>query len=261
MSTISDLAKRTIKTITDNSPAILTGLGAAGVVSTAYLASRAAFRAGSLITAEIYLDALDRNSEGEIPSFKELTLKYWKMFIPAAAVGTVTVVCIIGANSISSRRNAALISVYTLTESAFKEYKEKVVEQIGTNQEKKVRDSVAQDTVDAHPLTEANMILMTNGDVLCFDKHTGRYFSSNMEKLRKVENDVNYELLNGDGNISLNEFYHKIGLASVATGEDLGWNSNDKFELVYSATISEDKKPCMVIQFKKDPRPNFYKLW
>lgn len=261
MSTISDIARQSLSTVKKNSPAILTGLGAAGVVTTAYLAGKAAFFVGAAVSAEEARVAMREDWDAPLPTFKVVFLKHWKAFIPAAAVGTASVVCIIGANHISSRRNAALISVYTISERAFDEYKAKVVEQIGTNQEQKVRDAVAQDRVDATPLGESNFILMTNGDVLCFDDHTGRYFASSVEKIRKVENDINYELLNGDGNVSLNEYYHKVGLKAVSGGEDLGWNTDTKFKLVFSTTMSEDKRPCIVITFEKGPKPNFYKLW
>ena len=78
---------------------------------------------------------------------KEIVKLTWECYIPTAAVGLSTIACIIGAHNIHLRRNAALASLYSLTESAFKEYQSKVVETIGKNKELKVRDDVVSDTM------------------------------------------------------------------------------------------------------------------
>lgn len=259
--TISDLAKRATQTLIANSPAILTGLGAAGLVGTAYLAGKAGFHAAARMEQyQTQLDEFDQEVFVEATA-KEFVKETWQLFIPAATVGAVSIVCIIGSAKISSRRNAALIGLYSVTEQAFQQYKDKIVEQIGVKEEQKARDSIAQDRVAATPVSSAEVIITGNGDVLCMDAHTSRYFQSQMESLRKVENDLNYDLINGDGYFSLNDYYHKVGLRSVEGGDDAGWNSDTKFELEYSTTMSDDGRPCILITFKKGPIPNFYKLW
>lgn len=254
MTTLSNIARQTGKILVDNSPAILTGLGAAGVVSTAVLASKASFEASEVISQ--YWE----NSESSDVDFREKLKATWKLFIPAAAVGTVSIVCIISANSISSRRNAALISLYTLTEGAFQEYKEKVVEQIGNTREQKVRDEVAQDRVNASSGAASEIVIIGNGDVLCYDAFTGRYFQSNVEAIRKAQNDINLKCIN-EMYASQNDFYQKIGLPSVENGELVGWNTDNEMELQFSAVLSEDNRPCIVMNYRKGPIPNFYKVW
>ena len=54
----------------------------------------------------------------------------WRCYIPAGAVGIATIACIVGANAIGMRRNAALLAAYTLVDTSFREYKGKVVEHI-----------------------------------------------------------------------------------------------------------------------------------
>jgi hypothetical protein len=71
----------------DNSPGILTGLGIAGAVTSAVLTGRAAYRMG-FDASEQYRD--------EPPTSKELAKKYYKDFIPGAAVLAGTIVCIVG---------------------------------------------------------------------------------------------------------------------------------------------------------------------
>ncbi len=63
-----------------------------------------------------------------------------------------TIVCIVGSSKAGGRRTTAAVAAYSLTERAFSEYKEKVVEQIGKGQEQKIRDEIVQDQVDKKPL-------------------------------------------------------------------------------------------------------------
>ena len=102
-------------------------------------------------------------------SFLDKVKVAWKLYIPTAAMGVVTTACIIGSNSINQSRNAALATVYGLTEVAFREYKEKVVDNIGRNKELKIRDDIAGDRVANNPVGDRTIIITGNGEVLCYD--------------------------------------------------------------------------------------------
>jgi len=249
--------------IKDNSPTILTVVGVTGTVSTAILTGRASFRAAEVIRdAEIHPFKDGEDGFWVRKTNKERFELVWKLYIPPAVVGGATLACIIGANTISSKRTAALVSAYTVAETTFRDYKDKVVEQIGANNEQKVRDAVAQDRVTANPPEDSQLVILGSGDVLCFDQHSGRYFQGNMEAIRKAENDLNYEIINGMGGASLNDFYHKLGLDPLSHGDDVGWNSDKKLSLhVPTARITKDNQPALVISFRDEPFPNFYKVW
>src|ERR1044072_1229168 len=103
--TIKTIFKTAEKFVTDNSPGILTGLGVAGAVTTAVLASRAGFR-GGLDASTQYHEQIMEEEPKELPSHllssKHLVRTYWKEFIPAASVGSATLTAIIMANHIGS---------------------------------------------------------------------------------------------------------------------------------------------------------------
>lgn len=48
----------------------------------------------------------------------------WKCYIPTAAFGLSTIACIMGANALNSRKQAALTSAYALINQSYKEYKD-----------------------------------------------------------------------------------------------------------------------------------------
>lgn len=230
----------------DNSPTILTAVGVVGTVATAYLTHKATFNATLKMTER---DSA-KKIKGEPPlTRKEIFTLTWTDYIPPVAAGTITIGAIVFANRISTKRAAALAAAYAISEGRLSEYKEKVVEKFGVNKEQKVRDEIAQDTVDRNPVGKNEVIITGGGEVLCFDKYTGRYFMSSMEALRKAENDVNFYILNNEY-ATLNDFYRLVGLPIVPVGEEVGWTPEFNFEILFSTTISENGKPCIVTDYQ-----------
>lgn len=239
--------------VSDNSPLILTAVGVVGTVTTAVLTGKASIKA--------FEDTHAVSHEDEIIALNltkvEVVKRVWKHFIPAVATGSLTIAAIVGANRIGTRRAAALASVYAVTEKAYAEYKDKVIETIGEKKEQKVRDEIAQDRVSKLP--GANEVIIMGTDVLCCDLLSGRYFESTMEDLKKAQNDLNYRILN-DSYASLSDFYNLIGLSSTKYSEETGWRSYEPLELQFSTTLADDMRPCLAISFNIEPIRNYYKV-
>ena len=243
------------KTISNHSPEILTGLGIAGFITTTVMAVKATPKAMWLIEEE--KDTLEKDRLTVVETVKVA----WKPYIPAAITGVSSVACIIGASSVNYKRNAALATAYQVSRAALSEYKEKVVETIGEKKEKQIRDKVAKDKIEKHPASKTEVIITDNGNVLCYDPLSGRYFNSSIEYIRKVVNDLNFRMIGGEMYISLNEFYNEIGLSDIKRGDDIGWNiSRGQIEVSFSSQLSDDGKPCIVIDYMVDPREDFSKL-
>lgn len=248
---ISVLARRFGQTLVDHSPTLLTAAAVTGVATTALLTGRASFKAAEVIRYE-------EQDRGPLNG-KEKAKTVWKLYIPAVITGTATVIFVLGANQVSSRRNAAVLSAYSLTETALKEYKDKVVEQIGSTKEQKIREAISQDRVDQNPPSR-EIILMAKDDVLFLESITGRYFWAKYEDVMKAQNDMNYKIIN-DMYASQNDWFDFLKVEPVAVGDDMGWNSNTMFEIKIDAAISTDKRPCMVINYFPMPVPNFHRAF
>ena len=235
--------------INKNSPQILTGFACVGVVTTTVLAVRATPRALQLLEdEESYRDKHDLDYMNGFDKVKVT----WKCYIPAVVTGATTLGCILGASHVHSKRNAALASLYALSDTAFREYKSKVVQEIGRTRETKVRDEIARDRVLANPPTDG-VIFVGDGDVLCYDSLSGRYFKSSYESIRQKVNDLNYRLRN-EMTISLNDFYYEIGLASIAMGDQMEFNvEKGLIEPNYSSVLTEEGKPCLSIELEVYP--------
>lgn len=250
MLSLSNLAKKAARALSDNSPLILTALGVTGTITTAYLTGKASFRAAQVLDEEC-------GNFGVGFSAKEKVELTWKLYIPAATTGLLTVTCIIFANRIGTRRAAAMAAAFTISERAFEEYKSKVIEKLGEKKEQAVRDELAQDRVNRDPV-ERREVFIAGGSVLCYDNYTGRYFLSDMETLRKAQNDIN-EQITHDHYASLTDFYERVGLPATQVSEEVGWNLDKFLELHFSTTLSSKGEPCLVVNFEVSPARNYFR--
>jgi hypothetical protein len=258
ISAIKSIPKVVNGFIRANLPMILTASAVGGVFMTGFMAAGAAPKASEILRAhrENHFCAGD----GEVTilpdkklSKTEIIKLTWKLYMPAIAMGAATIACIIGANKVNLRRSAALASAYSLAETTLKAYQEKVVETIGEKKEQAIRDGIAQDQLNANGITGQTIIFGNGGDILCYESLSGRYFKSDYETLRKAMNDFNRDL-RAENWKSVDEWYDLINLPHTRTGRDLGWGVDWGLNLEFSTNLSEDRRPCLVVNYRDQPR-------
>ena len=236
------------------SPAILTGIGVAGVIVTAVASGKATLEARERIdVADVMAEA-----RGETLTKADKFKRVWTAYIPTAVSAAASITCILGAHNINVRRQAAMVVLYQVAERGFDEYREQVLQQIGENEERKIRDRVAEKQAKDTPLKSAEIYVTGTGSSLFFDSLSGRYFESDMERIRRAENDMNYLILH-EMYGTLNQFYGKIGLSGTEMGEDVGWDTERRLDILYTTMISDDNRPCMVINYRTKPVEDFGK--
>lgn len=239
------------KTITDNLPVILTSVAIGGVVSTTVLAVRA--------TPEATRQIWDAQSElGREITKTEVVRLVWKQYVPAALMGTVTIAAIVGAHGVHTKRQAVIAGLYSLTERSLSEYREKVLEVVGDKKEQSIRDAIAEDRIKNNPVTASEVVIIGNGEQLCYDSISGRYFMSDQETIRAARNEINAQC-NSDMYASQNDFYRLIGLPPTVFGEEQGWRSDHHLDVSFSSHISDDGRPCLSLDYHMSPIRGYYK--
>ena len=240
-----------------NSPTILTGTGVATMILAVVqgiAATPKAMRSIQRMKDELRVDKLTP---------LQTVKASWKYYIPTAVTMVASGASIIGASTIHTRRNAALLTAYTVAETTLRSYGEKVIETIGEQRESNLRDRVEEEVRKEIPVKEEKQIILTgDGDYLCFDQFSGRYFRSNIEKIRRVENALNKRLMS-EMTVALNELYCEIGLQPIQAGHDLGWNVDKglidiRFTAVKATEYNDE--PCLCISFEVDPMYDFRNL-
>ena len=244
--------KRTIKSaervLTKYSPGILTGIGIAGMIGATFMAVKATPKALYLIET--------KKEEAEVEKLTPVeTIKTcWTCYIPATLTTVLSAACLIGASTVSAKRNAALATAYSISEAALREYQEKVVEVIGEKKEKAVRDAVAKDQIERDPVTKSEVVVIdSNSNTLCYEPLSGRYFKSTIDKIKKAEIKLDRQMIQ-EMYVSLNDFYWEIGLDGTDLGDKMGWNlSKGYMDLSFSSQLADDGTPCAVIVYGIPP--------
>lgn len=251
---VAKLLKNTRTAISKYSPEILTGIGIAGMITTTILAVKATPKALTLIDAK--REELDLHPDENL-TVGETVQATWKCYVPAIVCGVTSTACLIGASYANNRTKAALAAAYNLSASALTEYKDKVTEVIGEKEERKVRDEIAKDRLQKEPANQSAIIVSGNGSTRFLDYISKRRFTSDIDKIKRAQNELNARMLEGEDCVSLNEFYYEIGLEGIEYGDDVGWNiyngRKGMIKLNFHAQVDDDGVPCIVLDYDVAP--------
>lgn len=249
---LATTTKQLSRTLNRNSPTILTGLGVAGLITTVIFAIKATKPALEALYQEEQFRR-DHYEDDPTLSPEEIFEITWKFYIPTLLMGSTTIACMIGSNHIHLRRNAALASLFSITERTLQEYQKKVVEEIGDKKEEQIRGKIAQDKLNENPINQSTVIMTGKGDVPCYDSFSSRYFMSDVEKIRQAENFFNQRLLQ-EGWLNINYFYDLLGMDPIELGDEFGWIATRALlETKFTSKMSTDNRPTVVLEYFVKP--------
>lgn len=256
------LVTKTFKNIrtfaSKHSPEILTGVGIAAMISTTVLAVKATPKA----LKEIEKKKQEVNKDKLTPV--ETVKATWKCYIPAATTGAFSIACLIGANTVNAKRNAALATALKLSETAFIEYRDKVVEEVGEEKEKVIREKANTERINQQLMFHDNGIVHTgDGNTLFFEPISKTVFKSSKVRIREVVNELNWTMTYGnEPYVSLSDFYDAIKIPEYALGNELGWRT-DKGLIDISFDLAETNagEPCFSLNFLVPPEWDFDNLY
>lgn len=236
------------------SPTILSCIAAIGTVATAVLAVKATPKAIEYIQMNT---GYNHDGVMEVPSKEEIVKATWKNYIPAAAVGLGTIVCILSANGLNRKQQATITSAYVLLENAYKEYKNKLKDIYGEETDTEVRKAVAKDNYTGDPD-------VTDGKLLFYDEYSNQYFERTMEEVIDAEYHLNREFIL-EGDVKLNKFYELLGLPETELGAVVGWDSESAaaffgyqwIDFEHDLVVMDDGLECYIVHMPFAPTREF----
>lgn len=263
MPSMAEFAKQAEKFTVDNSPMILTAVGTAGIITTGVLSFKAGIKVSKVLQNE-RVTRWEHEEDLELPSDVKIPLKEqfaltWKHFLPPAASVALTCGAVISANQIGTKRTAALAAAYSLSEKAFTEYREAVVEKLGEKKEAAARDDAAQNRVNRTPLGDREVVIVGDGSQIAFDSYSGRYFKSSTEEIKHAINRVNHQIIN-EGYASLTDFYHALGLRATSESEEVGWTSETLLDVHITTTLTDKGEPALALDYRVMPVRNYFRI-
>lgn len=241
-----------------HSPEILVIAGVVGGVTSAVMACKATTKAGDIIEdTKSQLDIIHKGMEdGNIRGVeytkedgtKDLTIvytqtavKFVKLYGPAVALGTVSIVSILAGHNITRKRNLALTAAYATIDNSFKQYRNRVIERFGEELDRELKYDVKTKEVEETVVNEDGTESTVKTTVNVIDPNTisdySRIFDEcnpswskspehNLVFLKQQQNYAN-DLLKSRGHLFLNEVYDMLGFPRTQAGQIVGWVYDD----------------------------------
>lgn len=219
---------------------IMTIIASSGVIVTTVLAVKATPKA-----IELLKDA--EKEKGDKLTKMEIIRYGWFPYIGCAVSCVSTILCIVSIQYLNEKKQASIISAYTVLENAFNQYRNNIRDLYSEE-----ADSLAkQEIVKAKYDPEYEPI---GDEVLFFDYEGLRFFKSTFDNVYQAENKLK-EALISRGYACLNEYYQYLGIPSVEYGYQLGWADIEtcdpynvhELEFNYEQTIVGGSVDCWII--------------
>lgn len=200
-------------------PEIFLGLGLGGMIMTIYTTAKSAIAAHELKKTLV--------KENPEITKKDLLKKEVKLFIGPAILFVASTASIGFSYTTMKTRNALLASALASAEAASTKYQKRVVEAIGEDAEKKLREDLNLPQGPENEPTEVSPY----DQYPCIETTTGQMFSCSVEDIHAAQETVNdIRLKDVDNTVCLNDFYQELEhlsgsqIRSTDIGDHMGWD-------------------------------------
>lgn len=86
------------------------------------------------------------------------------------------------------------------------------------------------------------------------DTFSARYIFASMEDIDRAMLDLNSQLIQ-EGEVTLNDFYDRIGLDMLPIGQEFLWYAADgQIQVVFGSIIMPNGWPALTLSFRRDPK-------
>ena len=233
-------------------PEILVGVGIVGGVTAAVWGAKATLELDEALAPSKRLihdhkQLRDRVNEDQYPIAvyqKDMAISYYrgvqavvKLYGPPIALGAASIACILSAYGIMRTRNAALIAAYNAAETAFRRYRDRVVEDIGEEADHRylhgLREVEVEETNEKGKVVKRKELVsdLSAEDlyVRTFDQRNPQWRGEgdvyNYFFLKSQQNYHN-QILHARGHVFLNEVLGALGFEHSKEGSIVGWLLN-----------------------------------
>jgi Family of unknown function (DUF6353) len=224
-----------------SSPGVLLGVGIVGMVGSTVLACRATLKMeevldetrGKLEMAKtlehVEYSEKDRKRDISLIYF-QTGVKVTRLYSPAIIVGVISIAALTKSHNILTSRNAALTAAYTALDKGFNEYRSRVIEKYGEDQDRDFRYGTEQVEVVDPKTNKKKIVKRVSSDepsiyARFFDQSSSSWSKEpeyNLIFLKAQQNYAN-DLLHARGHVLLNDVYDMLGIPRSKAGAVVGW--------------------------------------
>lgn len=234
---------RQLLTARKHSPALLFAAGVVGVTVTVVLACKATLKLDEVL--EEAQDDLERARTLESPSYSEedrqrdqvlvyvrTGAKIIKMYGPAFILGALSIAALTGSHVILNRRYLGVTAAYAGLDKAFRQYRERVVGELGKEKDDEFRYGVRESEIvedDGNGMAVKTVkragLVHASPYAKWFDEGSSCWSPQpgyNVFFL-KTQMSILNDKLQAQGHLFLNEAYDALGLKRTREGAQVGW--------------------------------------
>lgn len=251
-------AGRTNLYLRKHSPEILLGAGLVGMVATVVMASKATLKVHEVTEEhETNMEAVrlaeqeGHNGAGiaysnedamkdKVTIHVQTGLKFAKLYGPAFGIGVLSIAAILASHGVMANRQVALVATYNLLNEGFKNYRQRVVEELGEEKDRQYNLGLREEKIPYEELDlETGKVTKKKFATLvadpsmrmpsiyarCFDNSNPMFRADrllNRAFLTAQERYIN-DLLILRGYVFLNEAYERLGFPHTSEGQLVGW--------------------------------------
>lgn len=239
---VSTKVGRKMLLINRSSPSLLFGVGVVGMVGSSVLACRATLKlsetlhearhdleVANSIEHRKYEDAGESKQKDVAIIYAQSAVKVAKLYGPAILVGSASIACLTKSHTVLLQRNLALTAAYAAVDQAFSQYRARVVEKYGEDQDREFRYSTEEvEVIDEKGKMHTELRVGPDGASqyarffdsfsVCWDKNP-EYNMVFLQCQQRYSNDM----LIARGHMFLNEVYDRLGLERTRAGSVVGW--------------------------------------
>lgn len=240
-----------------SSPEILLAAGVVGMVGATVLACRATLKMHDILDeaqeniqkTEMAIEISAKNAElrhydkgtytvadqrKDIMLIKYQTgIKIVRAYAPAIVLGGISIYALTSSHRILSKRNIALTAAYGALEKGFAEYRARVVEKYGEDQDEEFRYGSTNVAITDPGSGKTTTVTRVDPDAIADGSIYARFFDQtsscwepdaeyNLFFLKSVQNYAN-DLLHARGHVFLNEVYDRLDIPRSHAGAIVGW--------------------------------------
>src|SRR5262245_25392004 len=245
----SKIARRVLVT-QKHAPAILFAAGVVGVIGTVVVACRAtmkledillehdemAYKINSVEALEINQDEYsdDDRKRDMVILYARTVGKIAKAYGPAVVLGVLSISALTGSHIVLTRRNVALTAAYAALEKGFRDYRDRVVKELGPEKDRQFRYNIEEydvietnDEGDQVVKTVRKANLSKDGSIYArlFDETNPNWERGGYHNQFFIQCQQNFanDKLNSQGHLFLNEVYDMLHMSRSEAGAIVGW--------------------------------------
>lgn len=221
-----------------HSPTVLFAAGVIGVVTATVLACRATRKLDEVLDGvekDIHqVKELDNSSRDRQKDLAYIYIRTGfdviKLYGPAVIIGVTAIGCLGGSHRILTKRNAALTAAYAALDKGFKEYRQRVVDELGLEKDLEFRHGVVTKEIieegdKGHKIVEVKKPYGASIYARFFDEYSPLWSREPMYNGVFLTSQQRYanDMLLARGHLFLNEVYDMLGLDRSKAGAVVGW--------------------------------------